>query len=1145
MRYGVALFQVGEALESIEGEHFWRNPYMNMKTRLLVAFATAMVAPLALTACGGGPECGEGTTLQDDKCISTVEQVDPVECAAGTKLVEGKCELDDSGCGEDTELDGGVCVSTVEEPDPAEGCGDGTSFDEGSGKCIPTSTIECGDNTIEEDGSCVPDPTKVCAAGTSANDDGVCVIAAASCGDNTILDPNENKCLVNDAGVYCSPNTAYDADTESCVPTNAVCDTGTTFSEDTGLCLPDATCATGDVLLDGVCVAPITDALAKADLAGNEEADPAANNDNPESGGTPVELTLPAMGTEYTVSGTIGAPTDLDNDGEADQDIDFYSFSATAGQTFKIAVQPEAGASLSFVVTSADGNYRRFSTLGLSAGAARKIVIPADGDYMIAVAPSFLIAAGGEGGPVGADDWNYLLTIEETAGITPADVDASMGPITGSFANLDDNLFKATNLTQGDVVNITVNDIGENVDVGFLQLWTSPTTLYRTFEDIEAGDTFQLTLPVGDVFFLFDWGLVNGANVDFDVTVESIAVPTAIGEVAAGGTASTMPATFADGDTVFLTVGAVAGEVLEFSHINDEAKALDVTLIGPNDEVILDGVSFDVVSDDEFEYVYSPMGGTYTIQVTNDSGETVNNAALTVNSLTPNDLGSAAVGGMITGAQANDVALNKKEYHKFTLTERAELVGTLTNANGDDVDLRLYDAQTGERLESFTNFSATVDIEGILPAGEYLLEVIADDLLVGGYDLSIDLVTPPAAEEEPNNDTATATLIPPVGKVLGEFVDGDVDTFQIDVATSLNPTDVWTVYVEPDRSTNTSIEYTCRLLDAAGMEFLSATSTNDCALLVPAVQMGTYFLEVTTNGITSGTDYRITSNVVPMATVETEANDDSMTATPWDITLGMFGDMGNTNTDKDWYLITIPNTVTPDAELELTMDAYEDNDFDSSRAADQLILNKDATSSVNFAIYQDPTAASLDATIGFGSYPKSISIGPGLVAGETYYVEVSRTSTSALFTGRHLMKAELQVPPPPAPGEVCSTAIPIAMSTTISGDSAGFENDYSPGSSCTGFGANGNDVVYSVTLAAGETLDASLTGTTSGFDTSLYVVSDCANVTNSCLDGSDGSGTETITYTSTAGETVFLIVDGYGSTDSGTYDLTVTLTPAP
>lgn len=1081
---------------------------MNMKTRLLVAFATAMVAPLALTACGGGPECGEGTTLQDDKCISTVEQVDPVECAAGTKLVEGKCELDDSGCGEDTELDGGVCVSTVEEPDPAEGCGDGTSFDEGTGKCIPTSTIECGDNTVEEDGSCVPDPTKVCAAGTSPNDDGVCVIAAASCGDNTILDPNENKCLVNDAGVYCSPNTAYDADTESCVPTNAVCDTGTTFSEDTGLCLPDATCAAGDVLLDGVCVAPITDALAKADLAGTEEADPAANNDNPDFGGTPVELTLPAMGTEYTVSGTIGAPTDLDNDGEADQDIDFYSFSATAGQTFKIAVQPEAGASLSFVVMSADGDYRRFSTLGLSAGAARKIVIPADGDYMIAVAPSFLIAAGGEGGPVGADDWNYLLTIEETAGITPADVDASMGPITGSFANLDDNLFKATNLTQGDVVNITVNDIGENVDVGFLQIWTSPTTLYRTFGDIEAGDTFQLTLPVGDVFFLFDWGLVNGANVDFDITVESLAVPTAIGDLAAGGTASTMPADLADGETVFFTVGAAPGEVLEFSHTNLQFEALDVTLIGPNDEVILDGVSFDVITDDAFEYVYSPMGGTYTIQITNDSGETANDAVLTVNSLTPNDLGSAGVGGMITGAQAADVALNKKEYHKFTLTEAAKVVGTLTNANGDDVDLTLYNAQTGEEIGSITNGSATIDIDLVLPAGEYLAAVIADDLLVGGYDLSLDVLVPPFLEVEPNNDPMTATALPtPLPQGLAgqtQSLGTDPDLFSFSVP-ALN---------EYTLSTDaSSFCFDLRIVNSLG-ETIAGNKTGTTAELTTILFPGDYFVQA--SGWCSSTNTSINYEIAIQETAHTPTadvldsadNDTSMTAVDgmdWVVGTTVFG-MVESSTDEDWYKFNAPAPSPIQGSL--------DSDSDNISAE-----------------FYDSTGTNL-----LGVQGDEIN----LPAGE-FYVKISG------FDGNDSNLYELTINDGPPPGEVCSTAIPIAMSTTITGTNVGFSDNYDPGASnaCTGWKAEAPDVVYSIVLNPGETLDASVTPSGASFDMSLYAVTDCADLVNTCLDGDDSGNPEEIAYTSAAGETVYLIVDGYSSSATGSYDLTVTITPAP
>jgi hypothetical protein len=105
-------------------------------------------------------------------------------------------------------------------------------------------------------------------------------------------------------------------------------------------------------------------------------------------------------------------------------------------------------------------------------------------------------------------------------------------------------------------------------------------------------------------------------------------------------------------------------------------------------------------------------------------------------------------------------------------------------------------------------------------------------------------------------------------------------------------------------------------------------------------------------------------------------------------------------------------------------------------------------------------------------------------------------------------------------------------------------NDYEPGvypSSCTGFGASGGDVVYSVCLETGGTLDLTQTGT---HDMALYLITDCADPAGTCLVGSDNCCTgadEVISYTNTgAPGTFYVIVDGYSSEGAGTVYGTVT-----
>ena len=132
---------------------------------------------------------------------------------------------------------------------------------------------------------------------------------------------------------------------------------------------------------------------------------------------------------------------------------------------------------------------------------------------------------------------------------------------------------------------------------------------------------------------------------------------------------------------------------------------------------------------------------------------------------------------------------------------------------------------------------------------------------------------------------------------------------------------------------------------------------------------------------------------------------------------------------------------------------------------------------------------------------------------------------------------------PPAPGETCGDAITVTASGVESGDFGNFGNNYSL-SGCGGF-SSGADVAYAVTLEDGETLDVELY---SMEDTVVAIVTDCGDISGSCLNGADaelGNATEVATYTNNTGgqQQVYVLAADYSSTSSGTYDLTMTIVP--
>jgi len=116
-----------------------------------------------------------------------------------------------------------------------------------------------------------------------------------------------------------------------------------------------------------------------------------------------------------------------------------------------------------------------------------------------------------------------------------------------------------------------------------------------------------------------------------------------------------------------------------------------------------------------------------------------------------------------------------------------------------------------------------------------------------------------------------------------------------------------------------------------------------------------------------------------------------------------------------------------------------------------------------------------------------------------------------------------------------TAAASAGTGVTLSGDLTGYANDIQPASSCTGFTNDGPDAVYALTLTAGKTITASVNAT---WDSAVEIIQPCA-LTPTCLIGRDAGNPESVTYTTTAAGTFYVIVDSWDPGAFGPYTLTV------
>jgi hypothetical protein len=181
--------------------------------------------------------------------------------------------------------------------------------------------------------------------------------------------------------------------------------------------------------------------------------------------------------------------------------------------------------------------------------------------------------------------------------------------------------------------------------------------------------------------------------------------------------------------------------------------------------------------------------------------------------------------------------------------------------------------------------------------------------------------------------------------------------------------------------------------------------------------------------------------------------------------------------------------------------------------------------------------------------PEEVSF--AVTAGQTFVVVVDAWGSAG---GEYELRARYDIPPPQlAGGDTCSAATALPQSVgLIEGTLDGATDDYNAADigGCTGFSSVGPDVVYTIDLAAGETLDVSMTAEDA--DGAMYIVDACPPTGVSCVDGSDRAGTsvtETATATNTSGgpKSYWIVVDEFvfsgGTPDEGKFDLEWSITP--
>ena len=420
---------------------------------------------------------------------------------------------------------------------------------------------------------------------------------------------------------------------------------------------------------------------------------------------------------------------------------------------------------------------------------------------------------------------------------------------------------------------------------------------------------------------------------------------------------------------------------------------------------------------------------------------------------------------------------------------------------------------------------------------------------------------------EPNNTDAEATDYFVADKTNGEIAatlcDADVDVYTFDTLDDNDFTgDLFVragVFSEDIGLGEVKIE----LLSPNGTSVGEVTSTNGVAQLtyaISAINQGVYTIMVSGEGLaTPGVRYGLYADLLDGAVVRACANAPAIAASQTGTTISGAAVplapscVSDAQTAEDIYLLDLPEAravsmvLTPDENADLTLSLRTACEIDGSETE---CLNAGAVGAEEtfaqvllpgryYVVVHAANAASGGSyTLTYESQvpictPADNACDPAdqnkaLVCNQlgTALEEVNCSLGCDQATGTCVPN-----------GDTCQEAFVVTESTVFTDiPLSDLTNTFSvTGTACTGWGQSlGPEAFYQIQSAPGDiitvTMDAS-------FDASLYVLSECGNI-SSCIEGSDGGNPESVSFVSD-GSPVFVGADAYSGSASGTFDLDI------
>ncbi|MBI3073664.1 MAG: lamin tail domain-containing protein [Deltaproteobacteria bacterium] len=502
------------------------------------------------------------------------------------------------------------------------------------------------------------------------------------------------------------------------------------------------------------------------------------------------------------LNGTIGAPTGATTDdagvstgGEAD--LDFFKFSANAGDLFQVTVtgtEPQSPLKPMFVVAQIrDGRvaWLRYAVYQSGSSVTRQVLLPETGEYILLVAES--TNGDDNPNPVGGAAFAYSLTVNR---VVPAAVAAAL-PLTQSNSFNTQGALHLLKVTAPNATSILeaftkARDLATPSNANtILTLWDPAAKKVlgeNDDKDDQSTDSFlRARMPQGETWLVVDFYALEGANTDFEVTAAlrdgtqelepndqigqafPLGLPGQVtGTVGAPTADPSDPATMIPDYDVY-SINVTAGQFISF-RANATSADLDPYLIvgqvvdgffGP--QFLAVGANNDSDGKNARLDLLFAASGTYYVVVTDyrnsQEGATPVGGATFGYSLT-SEAATMAPTAITVGTPASG-AVNPggtRPFYKLTAAAGALVELTLSGVAADVQPVVTLYASNG--YTPLKTVSGTSLVQPISAAGDYLISV-GDKEWRGGvgytFTLTAKSTTPVAAAETEPNDTCSVS----------------------------------------------------------------------------------------------------------------------------------------------------------------------------------------------------------------------------------------------------------------------------------------------------------------------------------------------------------------------------------------------------